>query len=123
MQASIQLVDATLNEWSINLTDVTTGFSFQNTFTYASNQLSADWIVERPTVNRVLSTLANFGNVTFTNCQASISSVSGGISSFPANEIVMYSSTTVGESSVQLTDVSGITFDGSGFTVSYLATG
>ena len=120
MQASIQLVDATVSEWSINLTDATTGVSFQNSFFYASSQLSAEWIVERPTVNRVIGTLANFGSVTFTDCQATVGSASGGISSFPAQEIVMYSSTSPGVSSVQLTDVSGLTIDGAGFTISYL---
>ncbi|MGA3291340.1 MAG: G1 family glutamic endopeptidase, partial [Candidatus Bathyarchaeia archaeon] len=121
MQASIQLVNATFNQWTINMTDTTAEQSFQYTVNYASSQLSAEWIVERPAVNEVISQLANFGNVTFTNCVASVGSVTGGISSFQWNEMVMYSSTAPGSSSVQLTDVSDLTPDGTGFTVTYLS--
>ncbi len=123
MQASIQLVDVALSQWSINITDVTTGLSFQNTFRYNSNRLSAEWIVERPTVNRVIGALADFGSVTFEDCQANVGSISGSITSFPAQESVMYSSTSPGVNSVQLTDVSALSVDGTSFTVSYLASG
>jgi hypothetical protein len=123
MQASIQLADPTINQWSINMTDITTGISFQNNFFYNSNRLSAEWIVERPTVNRVISSLANFGSATFTNCQATVNSLLGTITSFPAQEVVMYSSTSPGANSIQLTDVSNLSVDGSSFTVSYLTQG
>jgi hypothetical protein len=123
MQASIQLVNATSNQWSINVTDATADQSFQNTVNYTSSQLSAEWIVERPSVNHVTSQLANFGTVTFTNCSASVGSVTGGINSFPWDALVMYSSTTPRSSSVELADVSDFTSNGTEFTVTYLASG
>ena len=103
------------------MTDVTSGQSFQNSVVYLSSQLSAEWIVERPTVNRVLSSLANFGDATLTSCMATIESVNGGISSFPVSRVVMVSSGASGGGSVQLADVSDLTPDGQGFTVTYLA--
>jgi hypothetical protein len=85
--------------------------------------LSAEWIIERPSVNNQIASLADFGNATLTNCTATIGSVTGGSSSFPAAEIVMYSTTAVGIPSVQLTDVSASSADGKGFTVNYLTSG
>ena len=121
IQAAIQLVNPSLNMWSINVTDVTSGQSFQRNVLYGSSELSAEWIVERPTVNRVIAPLANFGNVTMTNCTATVGSVSAGVSSFPANKVIMYSSASLGSGSVQLADVSDLTPDGAAFTVTYLA--
>ena len=121
IQAFIQLVDSNFNRWAINVTDVTSGQSFQNSVVYLSSQLSAEWIVERPTVNRVLSSLANFGDTTLTNCMATIDSVNGGISSFSVSRVVMVSSAASGGGSVKLADVSDLTPDGEGFTVTYLA--
>ena len=123
MFASIQLSNAQINQWIINVTDVSSRQSFQSTFTYLSSQLSAEWIVERPNVNRVLSPLANFGSEVFTNCTTIIGSVTGGISSFPANQVVMYSSTSPLSPQVQMTDVSALNAAGDAFTVNYLASG
>ena len=123
MQAAIQLTNTTSNQWVINLTDTTNGQTFQNTFTYNSSQLSAEWIVERPAVNNVISTLANFGTLTFSNCTATIDSTTGAIGTFPANELVMYSSISPSNSRVQLTDVSALNPDGTSFTVNYLVSG
>lgn len=123
IQASIQLVNATYNQWSLNITDTTKDESFQNTFNYNSSQLSAEWIVERPSVNHVISLLANFGSVAFTNCSATVGSVTAGISSFPWDAFVMYSQATPRSSSVLLADVSDLTPDGTGFTVTYESSG
>ncbi len=123
MQASIQITNPTLNQWVINITDITNGQTFQNTVTYTSSQLSAEWIIERPLVNNVISTLANFGTLTFSNCTATISSTTGAAGTFPTNELVMYSSASSTNSGVQLTDVSSINPDGTSFTVNYLTSG
>ena len=120
IQASIQLSNAATSEWNLTISDVTSGQSSSRLVTYASSQLSAEWIVERPQVNRVLSPLADFGNATFTGCSATVGDVTGEIGSFPANEILMYSSNIVGTPSVQLADVSGLNANGSKFTVTYL---
>jgi hypothetical protein len=121
MQAQIQLVNATTNHWTINITDTTSKESFQIAVTYKSSQLSAEWIIERPTVNEDLSQLADFGNATFTNCTATVGPTTGAINYFQSSEIIMYSSPSSGNSPVQLTDVSNLTPDGEEFTVTYLA--
>jgi hypothetical protein len=127
IQSSIQLMNGTSNQWVINITDTTSTpiQSFQNTFTYNSSQLTAEWIVERPTIeiHRVsqVSPLANFGNVTFTDCNATIASSTGDITGFAWQALTMYTSATSGGSSTQLTDVSDLTPDGSSFTVNWLA--
>jgi len=119
--ASIQLVNGTSNQWTMNMNDTTSDTSFQGTFNYSSSQLSAEWIVERPTVNGSLRALADFGNVTFTSCYASVGSITGVINSFPWNAVAIYSSAT--SPPTQLTDVSELTSDGGGFTVTYLPSG
>ena len=123
IQAWIQLADATSNLWIINITDTTHPQTYQITVNYTSSQLTAEWIVERPLVggSSSPSPLANFGNATFTNCTAIIGGASGDITSFGWEAVTMYSSATSG--SVQLTDVSDLTPDGSSFTVNWLASG
>ncbi len=123
MQASIQLANGTINQWVINITDITTSNSFQRSVLYNSSQLTAEWIIERPTVDNVISQLTSFGNVTFTGCNATIGSVSGDITSFPWTAINMVSSAESGGSPVQLADVSDLAPDGSGFTVYWLGSG
>ena len=88
--ASISLTDKVANTWSIEINDVTRGETFQETFFYNSSRLSAEWIVERPTVNGNIRTLADFGSVTFSDCTATIENNTGTISSFPYNQLVMY---------------------------------
>lgn len=121
MQASIQLVDAAHDRWLINVSDLTAGNSFQNIFTYVSSQLSAEWILERPTVNNVLASLSNFDEIVFTNCSATIGNVTGGINSVPALQIVMYSEISNPDTAQQLVDVSSVSGDGTEFSVVYLS--
>jgi hypothetical protein len=121
MGASIQLSSAITGEWNVTIFDLTSGQSFSNLFIYQSSMLSAEWIVERPDVNQVLSSLANFGTVTFTDCSAAIGGVNGVIDSFPTIEVVMHSSDIIGLPSLELASVSGLSGGGSKFTVTYLA--
>lgn len=120
MQAAINLTNPDSNQWTIKLADVTTGQMFQRTLTYASSKLSAEWIVERPIVNNVLSELANFGNATLTDCQAVGSGAAGSITFFPSYECIMYGKIANGNATDQLVTVSDLSFDGSEFTVTYL---
>jgi hypothetical protein len=113
--ASIYLVNSTTNEWSIEIVDVTKGQSFYEDFFYDSSRLSAEWIVERPTVNNRLSTLADFETVTFTNASATMNFNVGVISSFPNSQTIMHD-----RQNRQLVAVSPIHSDGSSFTVTYL---
>ena len=117
IMASVNWVEGNVNSWSIEISDVTTGDSFQRTFSYASKRLSAEWVVESPTVGGNISTLANFGSVVFSDCYATVDNETGTISSFPGYQIVMYS-----QGGEQLVTVSPLNSEGSGFTVDYLTT-
>jgi hypothetical protein len=119
--ASIQLSSATISEWNVTIFDLTSGQSFSKLFTYPSSMLSAEWIVERPNVNQVLTSLANFGTVPFMDCSATLGGVNGGIDSFPTIEVVMHSSDIIGIPSAELAIVSGPSETGSKFSVTYLA--
>lgn len=111
--ASIILVDSVTNKWSIEIEDVTKGQAFKQVFSYDSSRLSAEWIVERPTVDSTLSTLADVGTVTFTNAQVTMNGNVGSISSFPFSQVIMND-----RRNRQLTTVSSLTSKGSSFTVS-----
>ncbi len=119
IQASISLSDPNANTWSISIKDLTSGESFQQNFQYNSGKLSAEWIVEQPSVSGALANLANFGSVTFSNCQATISGRTGGITSFSDNRVYLQPQ-VVNNQSIQLVNVSGVSSDGTGFTVTYV---
>jgi len=112
--ASISLINENTNTWSIEIADATQGQRFKKTFVYNSSRLSAEWVVERPKVNDTFSTLADFGNVTFTDCKTTIDGNTGAISNFSYAQLVMY------DEELQLVTISPLTDDGSSFTVSYL---
>ena len=116
INASIQLINSFTDEWSVTIRDLTTNQQYQNTFFYPSSQLSAEWIVERPTVGRRLSNLTDIGTVKFTNCKATIGT-SGTISSFPGVQSIMYESVQNTDGITQLTAVSDLADNGSSFTV------
>lgn len=118
IEASVMLVDSGSNVWLVSIKDTSTGQSFQINLAYDPGRLSGEWIVERPDVNGVTSTLANFGSVTFSNCQATINTA-GVISDFQNVKVIM--ETSQGSSrSVQLADVSGLASGGTQFTVNYI---
>ena len=113
--ASINLVNKNTNTWSIEISDVTQNQHFKKDVTYNSSRLTAEWIVERPNVNNVTSTLANFGNATFTECTATVDNISGTIGNFSYAQLVMHD-----DKDNPLVSVSPLSDNGSGFTVSYL---
>jgi len=112
--ASISLINENTNTWSMEIADVTRGEHVKKTIVYNSSRLSAEWIVERPKVNGNISTLADFGNVTFTECKATLGGVTGAISNFSYAQFAMH------DQEFQLVSVSALNDDGSSFTVSYL---
>jgi hypothetical protein len=116
INASTQLVNPNTDK-SIHIEDVTTGQAFQNDFIYASSQLSAEWIVERPLAGRRLETLTDIGTVSFTNCQATVDGQSSSISAFPVVQSIMYDSVLSTTGINQLATVSSLTADGSSFTI------
>jgi hypothetical protein len=122
--ASIQLVDANTDQWSVYLKDVTNNQEFTDSYFYASSRLSAEWIVERPDVSSprsrgTLTSLADVGTVEFAGCQATVGGVTGTISSFSAVKSVMYETvqSTSDSGSMLLATVSGLSAEGSGFSV------
>ena len=116
MIASINLVNSDSNQWIIQISDETTGQTFSKNIFYNSTISSAEWIMERPTVNSQISILANFGNITFTNCYVNINNVAGSIGKFQFSKIEM-----LNNKNAELSSVSALTAGGTSFTVSYLA--
>ena len=113
--ASISLSDQSTNMWLLDIHDSTGGQSYQNSIHYASQMLSAEWVVERPKVNNVLRNLADFSELTFTGCAATVGGKVETISSLPFIEVTLYNQNT------KLASVSPLASKGSSFTVSYLA--
>ena len=117
MNASISFVNSASNTWLIELEDITAEEKFTQEFVYSSSMLSAEWIVERPSVDSTLSILADFGSLTFTEAQATSSAGAGVISSFPFSQVIMYD-----RQNRQLVTVSSLTSKGSSFTVTFSGT-
>ncbi len=115
INASITLVNSNLNSWQISLSDLTNGQSFSQNVFYASSQLSAEWIVERPTVNNVLSALADFGTVSFSNCKTTVEGCLGTAGQFSNIQNVM-----TDRQGAILAEASNLSTDGSSFSVKYL---
>jgi hypothetical protein len=79
--------------------------------------LSVEWIVEVPTIiarTHTITTLANFGQITFTDCRATIGGETGTISSFSSSQITLN-----GRQNITLATVTTFASEGSSFTVSY----
>jgi hypothetical protein len=87
--ASVFLVNATLNEWNIKFTNDKTGQEFSKNVFYNSTRLSAEWILERPFINGHLSTLGDFGTVTFNDCYAKTNQKLGPLGSFQYSQVRM----------------------------------
>ena len=116
MIASINLINSDTNEWSIQISDATTGQGFSNNVVYNSTRSSGEWIVERPTINKQTGALTDFGNITFTDCHLNVNNVTDSITKFSFTKIEMANS-----KNVQLASVSALAAGGTNFTVSYLA--
>jgi hypothetical protein len=113
MTARIELIDPTLNQWLIRLNDLTNGQNFNTTVFYDSSKLTCEWIVERPTLNNRIGTLANFGSVTFSNMSATEDGTFTTITNLPYARVTMYN-----RQNNQLAAVSTLS-DTSSFTVTY----
>jgi len=113
--AAISLVDSDLNQWLIEIKNLSNKQSWSRTFVYNSSRLSAEWVVERPQLKEELTELADFGSVTFTGVWAKLKETQGTMTSFPSNTITMSN-----HQNAELTEVSPISSDGSSFTVTYI---
>ena len=114
VMTSISLLNSATNTWYIELKDVTRGESFTKSLVYDSSMLSAEWIVERPTLGNRIQTLADFGEVAFTNCTATLDGKAGALGSFPSTQVIMYN-----RQNAMLATVSLLDSGGSSFTVKY----
>jgi hypothetical protein len=112
---SISLVDSSTNMWLIQIRDVTNGQSFSKNLIYNSSRSSGEWIMERPTLNKQLTSLSDFGNITFQNCNIKVDNSAGFISQFKYSQIKM-----TDQLDTLLTSVSAVNAEGSRFTVKYL---
>jgi hypothetical protein len=115
IKASVSLVSQNANTWSIEIKDVTKGEHFKKVVVYNSSMHSAEWILERPLVNDRISTLANFENVTFTECQATVNGVPGTIGKFSYTQLIMHEN-----DDTPLVLVSPLNEMGSSFTVAHI---
>jgi hypothetical protein len=115
ISAYIGLVNSTTNLWLIVVEDLTDGMNFSTTVMYDSSRLSAEWVVEKPTVNNVLSTLADFGTITFTGISVSTENRVGTISDFSYTQLTMYN-----RQNIHLVTVSSFAPGTSSFSVEYL---
>jgi len=115
IKATITQTDSITNTWSINISDQTTGQSYRTSIVYGSTMLSAEWVVERPTIGNRLGALANFGSVKFTDCSATVGGKTGKITDFPSSQFTM-----INRQNVALVSLSSIGQDGSSFTASYI---
>jgi hypothetical protein len=116
MTAAINLVNSDTNQWNIQISDASTGQTFSRNVVYNSTRSSGEWIMERPTIDNQISTLADFGSVTFTGCYINGDKISGSTNKFEYSAIEMANAQTA-----QLASVSDLTDGGTGFTVTYIA--
>jgi hypothetical protein len=112
--AAITLINSNSNEWLMEINDLTAGKGFSQVFRYNSSRLTAEWIIEKPTVNNKLATLANFGTITFTEINAHLGTSTGNLSSFPNYKILMED-----RMNNELVIISDFSKDGSSFTINY----
>jgi hypothetical protein len=114
ISASIVLVDPETLEWSIRISDDTNGQVFNQNFNYNSTCASGEWIVERSLVNGEISRLANFGSLTFNQCQIDLNNSAGTISNFTYSKVHM-----TNQQLSLLASASQLGADGASFSVEY----
>jgi hypothetical protein len=112
--ASIELVNQQTNEWRIEIIDITKNQEFSINLNYNSSKLTAEWIVERPTVNNQISSLANFGTINFTECYATINEKTAAMGDYPHSQVTM-----TNDLSLQLASVSSINQNKTSFIIQY----
>ncbi len=113
--ATISLVSSSSENWQIDIADVTNGQRYSQVFAYNSSRLTAEWIVERPTVNNRLSNLANFDSVTFKDAHAQVGDTVGTIGDFANVQALMGN-----RQNTQLVTISPLSRDGSSFTATFV---
>lgn len=116
MTASVTLQDSASDTWLIEIRNLSNNQVYQRSFLYNSTRLSAEWIVERPTINRVQFPLADFDSLTFTECSATVRGRTGGITSFPHSLVYLR-----GRMAKDLVGISNVSADGISYTISFVS--
>jgi hypothetical protein len=114
VSAKIMLVNSESEEWNIQITDLTNGNSYNQNVQYHSTRSSAEWVLERSLVNGQITTLADFGSITFNDCRAQVGSQSGYIQDFTYSVVQM-----TNQQYDRLATTSLLGGDGASFTVKY----
>ena len=115
MTSCIGLIPGSNDIWEINITNLSTEQSFYQEFNYYSSRLSAEWVVERPTVNNILSDLAIFDTIEIAKCQFQINGKNTNLSGASPLKILM-----TDKIRQQLVDVSDLNKDNSSFQVKFI---
>jgi hypothetical protein len=122
MTASVTEVN---DQWTLKVSNTTRGWRFSASFVFHAEQVSAEWIVERPdvctsaaTTSCATSSLAASTPATFTSAKAQTGTVMQPAGSFNPIRIVMVDPAT----GSTLATPSALTDNGSGFTVTTVST-
>jgi hypothetical protein len=70
-QMDVTVSEVVSGTWNIEVEDLSASWSFSTDVAYSGPGSSAEWIEEAPTVNGTQATLANFGNVQFSDVSIS----------------------------------------------------
>jgi hypothetical protein len=112
---SASITQTTTTQWTISLTDVTTGQTFSQSVSYASSLSSAEWIQEDPSYNDgSLVLLDNFGIVQFSNAVTTVNGTTMSAAASSASPI-----TLIGQGGASGHGGTPSSVVGSSFTVSY----
>jgi hypothetical protein len=110
---TVSIAEQTSDEWLISFMNNTTGQPYQTTQHYVSSHSSTDWVEEAPSGGRGnLLPLDNFGSIVFSNGTAVKDGQLVTIASANARAITM-----VGDVNQSLAVPSGLSDDGTSFTV------
>ncbi len=124
--ASVQYMTSGANagEFCLSINDTsragdsfTTYQSSAQTQNPLADRSTAEWIMEAPTVNGSISTIANFGSVTFTGASAVINGIRGSINASPWQSVAL----DIAKGGVQYDTTSLLSSPGTSFTVRYSA--
>jgi hypothetical protein len=87
---SASIIRTALTQWTISMTNVTSGQTFSTSVTYSSSLSSAEWIQEDPSYqNGDLVLLDNFGTVRFSNVTTTSNGTTMSASAIGASAITM----------------------------------
>lgn len=103
--------------YTMTITDHTNGGSFSTTGNQSgTSRSSAECVGERPSSGGSLTSLANFGTMTFSSCTATISGVTAGIGAYAST----YAITMVNNHHATLATVSATSNSGQTFSVTWV---